>query len=122
MTGSVRWYKYIDDRDNTWGVLLDETTASTPSLGFEAVTTGDDLDQLPRGHKMRWVNATKLTGGGGQGFVQSQFPVAKLEATAWTGTNTILTVGGSTYAITSLRGEQRRLVIASNTGQTGPTP
>lgn len=122
MTGSMKWYKYLDDQDKEWGVFLDETTGSVGALGFEAVTSSDQIDQLPRGHSMRYINATKMTGGGGAGFVQSRYPVGSLDATAWTEQNVTLTVGGSTYVKTSSRGEARRLVIDKNTGLTGPTP
>lgn len=122
MTGSMRWYKYEADDDTEYGVYLDETTGGVADLGFVPVAAGDDIDQLPKGVKMRWINCTKMTGGGGQGYVQSQFPVGKISATAWTSKQFTLTISGATYVKTSSRGEQKRLVIAQNTGQTGPTP
>lgn len=122
MAGSMRWYKYNDDDDTDYGVLLDETTGSTAALGFTPVATGDEVTQLPRGVKMRWINCTKMSGGGGEGFVQAQFPVGSTNATAWTTKQLTLTVGSSTYVKTSSRGEQVRIVIATNTGQTGVTP
>lgn len=121
MAGSLRWYVYVDDLNNEYGVLLDETTASATELGFDPVEDGDNLVQLPRGHKMRYVNCTKMTGDAA-GFLQTQFPVATLGSDAWTDQNLSFTVGGQTYAKTSRRGEAVRLVISKNTGKTGTTP
>jgi len=121
MAGSLRWYVYRDDDDNQFGVLLDETTASVTALGFTPVALNDELTQLPRGHKMRYVNCTKMSGNGA-GFTQTSFPVGNINAQAWTVQNMVLTVGNEQYAKTSRRGEAVRLVISSNTGLTGTTP
>ena len=100
-------------------MLLDETFAGNVEFGFTAVATGDQYDQLPRGHKMRYVNCTRMSGTA-SGFTQKSFPVGKMTATAWTSRNIVLPVGGISYAKTSNRGERIRTVIASNTGQIEP--
>lgn len=121
MTGSMRWYIYVDDLDKEWGVFLDETTGSVADLGFTAVGNNTQLNQLPKGHKMRYINCTKMSGTAA-GFVQAQFPVGTLGASAWTQQNKTLTIGTDTFTKTSRRGEAVRLVIGTNTGQTGASP
>lgn len=121
MAGSMRWYIYVDDADQEWGVFLDETTGSVTDLGFTAVGTNTQLRQLPKGHKMRYINCTKMSGTAA-GFVQTQFPVGTLGAQAWVQQNKTITVGSDSYVKTSRRGEAVRLVIGTNTGQTGTTP
>lgn len=121
MAGSRAWFVYVDDDEAEYGVELDEDTGSCPELGFEPYTGTPALTQLPRGTKMRYVNAIQTTGEGA-GFRSRPFPCGSTEASAYTGTTPTFEVNDLSYAVTSTRGEKTRKPTATNTGLVGPSP
>lgn len=118
MAGSLRVYVYVDDDGNEYGVKLDEDTGANAVFGFEVYTGSPALDYLPRGAKMRKVNAVQ-TSGAGAGFRYRSFPCGTNEATAFGGTATTFERGGLTYAVTSTSGEKFKKPVAVNTGLIG---
>lgn len=120
MTGSLAWYKYIDDQDKVWGVQLDENLGGLTGAGFTPVASGDDLETLPRGMKMRGVNAVQ-TSGAGAGYVSRFWACGSRTSQIYVGTTKTFTVNGLTYSTSSSRGESKRKPKAQNTGQTGPS-
>lgn len=120
MTGSLAWYKYTDDQDNVWGVLLDENLGSLSGAGFTPVGTTDNLETMPRGMKMRGVNAVQ-TSGAGAGYVSRFWACGTKTAAIYAGTTKTFTVNGLSYATSSSRGESKRTPKSVATGQTGPS-
>ena len=118
MTGSLAWYKYVDDQDKVWGVQLDENLGSLVGGGFAPVAANDDLETMPRGMKMRGVNAVQ-TSGQGAGFVSRFWACGARTAAIYVGTTKTFTVNGLTYSTSSSRGETKRKPKSGNTGQTG---
>ena len=118
MAGSLAWYKYIDDQDKVWGVQLDENLGSLTGAGFTAVGATDDLETMPRGMKMRGVNAAQISGSGA-GFVSRFWAWGSRSAGIYVGTTKTFTVNGLTYATSSSRGETKRKPKSLATGQTG---
>lgn len=121
MAGSRSWFVYNDDDGEDWGVELDEDTGTLPGLDFTRYTGSPSLDQLPRGTHMRYINAVQ-TSGVGAGFRHRAFPCGTDTATLFDGTDTVFTVNGLSYAVTSTRGEKSRKPTATNTGLTGASP
>lgn len=121
MAGSKDWFVYEDDDDNTYGVQLDEDAGLLPAFGFAPYTGTPALDQLPRGAKMRYVNAVQ-TSGAGAGYRYRRFPCGNPDALAFGGTATTFTVNGLTYSVTSTVGERFKKPVAANTGLVGASP
>ena len=121
MAGSRAWYKYTDDDDAEYAVELDEDTGGLADLGFAAYASGDDIDLLPKGMKMRYVNATQ-TSGIGAGFRSRPFPCGSTEAPAFANKDATFTINGLSYVVSSTRGEKKRRAKAIATGLSGPSP
>lgn len=118
MAGSRAWYIYTDDDDAEYAVELDEDTGAATDLGFTAYTAGQDVELLPRGMKMRYVN-TVQTSGTGAGFRGRPFPCGTTEAPAFANKDATLTINGLSYVVTSTRGEKKRRAQAVATGLSG---
>lgn len=121
MAGSRRWYVYVDDDGTESAVMLDEDTGTLAGLGFEVYTGAPVLDLLPKGFKMRYVNAVQ-TSGSGSGFRYRPFPCGTDDADIYSGDVTTFTHNGLTYATTSTRGERSRKPTVVNTGLVGASP
>jgi len=121
MAGSRAWYVYTDDDDQEFAVELDEDTGSLTDLGFAAYTPEADVDLLPRGMKMRYVN-TVQTSGAGAGYRARPFPCGTTTAAAFANKDATFTVNGLNYVVTSTRGEKKRRAKAVPTGLTGNSP
>lgn len=121
MAGSRRWYVYVDDDETESAVMLDEDTGTLAGLGFEVYTGQPVLDLLPKGFKMRYVNAVQ-TSGSGSGFRYRAFPCGRDDADIYSGDVTTFTHNGLTYAVTSTRGERSRKPTVVNTGLVGASP
>lgn len=121
MAGSRAWFVYTDDDDTQSAVLLDEDTGTLAGLGFTPYTGETPLDPLPKGFKMRYVNAVQ-TSGSGAGFRYRAFPCGTDESDIYNGTTPTFTLNGLTYATTSTRGERSRRPTATNTGLVGASP
>lgn len=121
MAGSRAWFVYTDDDDTQSAVLLDEDTGTLVGLGFTPYTGETPLDPLPKGFKMRYVNAVQ-TSGAGSGFRYRSFPCGSDESDIYNGTTPTFTLNGLTYATTSTRGERSRRPTAINTGLVGASP
>lgn len=118
MAGSRAWFIYVDDDDTQSAVMLDEDIGSLDGLGFEPYTGSIVLDLLPKGFKMRYVNAVQ-TSGDGAGFRYRSFPCGTDDADIYSGDVTTFTINGLTYAVTSTRGERARKPVAIATGLQG---
>lgn len=118
MAGSLAWYKYTDDQDKVWGVQLDEDLGGLTGAGFTPVAANEDLETLPRGMKMRGVNAVQ-TSGAGAGYVSRFWACGTKTAAIYAGTTKTFTVNGLTYSTSSTRGESKRKPKAEPTGQIG---
>lgn len=121
MAGSRAWYVYNDDDGEDWGVELDEDTGTLAGLAFTPYTGEPDLDQLPRGKFMRYINAVQ-TSGTGAGFRYRSFPCGTDTAPLYDGSETTFTINGLNYSVTSTRGEKTRTPTANNSGLQGPSP
>lgn len=121
MAGSRRWFVYTDDDDTDSAVLLDEDVGNTEGFGFSVYTGEPVLDPLPKGFKMRYVNAVQTTGTGA-GFRYRAFPCGTDDSDIYSNTTPTFTVNGLTYATTSTRGEKSRKPTSINTGLTGSSP
>lgn len=121
MAGSRRWYVYVDDDGTDSAVMLDEDTGNLTGLGFAEYSGQPVLDLLPKGFKMRYVNAVQ-TSGTGSGFRYRSFPCGTDDAAIYSGDTATFTINGLTYAVTSTRGERSRKPTVLNTGLIGPSP
>lgn len=121
MAGSRAWFIYNDDDGQDYAVQLDEDTGSLAGLGFTPYTGAPPLDQVPRGFKMRYVNAVQ-TSGTGAGFRSRAFPCGTDTAPLYDGELATFTINGLTYAVSSTRGEKVRKPTAFNTGLQGASP
>lgn len=121
MAGSRAWFVYVDDDDTSSAVLLDEDTGGLAGLGFTPYNGTTPLDPLPKGFKMRYVNAVQTTGSGA-GFRYRSFPCGSDDAAIYSGTTPTFSINGLTYAVTSTRGEKSRKPTAVNTGLVGASP
>lgn len=107
MAGSIKWQIYTDDQGNQFGVRLDESNGE--ATGF-ADYTGEAILPLPRGWKMRYINAVDAEGG------TRQIPVGTVDHPLFTGAEYTVTILGRLYEVTSTRGEQKVLPRARDTG------
>lgn len=121
MAGSRRWFVYVDDDETSSAVNLDEDIGNLADLGFTAYTGSPVLDPLPKGFKMRYVNAVQ-TSGTGAGFRYRSFPCGTDNAPIFSGATPTFTLNGLNYSVTSTRGERSRKPTAVNTGLTGSSP
>lgn len=121
MAGSRRWFVYVDDDGTQSAVMLDEDTGNLDGLGFEVYSGEPVLDLLPKGFKMRYVNAVQ-TSGSGSGFRYRSFPCGTDDSDIYSGETTTFTHNGLTYAVTSTRGERSRKPTVINTGLVGASP
>jgi hypothetical protein len=121
MAGSRKWFIYTDDDGTDSAVQLDEDTGSLAGLGFQPYAGSPVLDVLPKGFKMRYINAVQ-TSGAGSGFRYRSFPCGSDDADLYSGDITTFTINGLTYSVTSTRGEKSRRPTAINTGLVGSSP
>lgn len=121
MSGSRAWFVYTDDDETDSAVLLDEDTGGLAGLGFTPYNGTPPLDLLPKGFKMRYVNAVQ-TSGSGAGFRYRAFPCGSEDSTIYSGTTPTFTINGLSYSVTSTRGERSRKPTAINTGLIGASP
>lgn len=121
MAGSRAWFVYVDDDDELNAVQLDEDLGNNNAFGFEPYTANPTMDLLPKGFKMRYVNAVQ-TSGAGAGFRYRAFPCGTAESDIYSGDVSTFTINGLTYAVTSTRGEKGRKPVALPTGLVGSSP
>lgn len=121
MAGSRSWFIYNDDDGEDYAVQLDEDTGSLEGLGFTPYTGTPPLDQIPKGFKMRYINAVQ-TSGTGAGFRYRPFPCGTDTAPLYDGEQATFTVNGLNYSVTSTRGERSRKPTAINSGLQGASP
>jgi hypothetical protein len=121
MAGSLRWYIYRANDGTEYGVLLDEDTGNAPALGFDPVLTESNLDTLPKGFVMRYVNAVQVSGSAA-GFRYRSFACGSDDADLFTGDVKTFTINGLDYEVTSTRGERSRRPRSTNSGLIGSSP
>jgi len=118
MAGSRAWYVYTDDDENSYAVELDENVGALVPAGFTVYTSAEALDLMPKGMKMRYVNAVQISGAGA-GYRSRRIPCGTTEATLYGGTTQSVVLNDLTYAVTSKRGERKRLPTIQPTGLVG---
>lgn len=118
MAGSRAWFVYTDDDSNEYAVEMDEDMGAIAEAGFTRYTAAAALDLMPKGMKMRYVNAVQTTGSGA-GYRSRRIFCGTTESTLYGGTTQTVTLNGFVYAVTSKRGEKKRLPTALNTGLVG---
>lgn len=120
MTGSIRNFLYEDSFGNNWGVRKDESSAEALSGSnklFNDYTAG--TQQLPRGIRMRYVNAVLST----DPSIRKRFEIGRqaIFNSVQPGSQIIEAPGGlsmgGTYNVTSKVGEFVRLLTVGDTGQ-----
>jgi hypothetical protein len=79
MSGSLKWFKYTADNADVYHVLLDESNAELANFGFTAWTATDNTKPQPKGHRMRYVNASSV-----DGLTKRRLYVGTSTATAYT--------------------------------------
>ena len=122
MAGSLIEAVYTNDDEEQYAVKIDEDRARLVALGFSIYTGTPILDRPPQGFKMRYVNAVKTTGDGA-GYERIAVPCGSSEqSSVYSGTATTFVLNGHTYAVTSTRGEKKRVPTAFNTGLQGASP
>jgi len=121
MAGSRRWYVYFDDDGEPYGVQLDEDLGNNSGFGFTPVSADVTVDSLPKGTKMRYINAVQ-TSGDGAGFRYRSFWCGLDNAPLYSGAQTVFSLNGLNYAVTSTRGEKKRKPVALNSGLVGSSP
>lgn len=118
MAGSRAWFVYNDDDGENYAVNLDEDTGNLVALDFESYTGTPPLDPVPKGFKMRYVNAVQTTGDGA-GYRYRSFPCGTDTAPVYDGSQATFTINGLSYSVTSTRGERARKPTAFNSGLQG---
>jgi hypothetical protein len=113
MAGSLKWMVYTTDEGTPYAVFVDESNGNANGFADYASATAL-LETLPRGIKMRYVNAISVTAGSPS---SRQFYVGSLASDAWTAP-TGLIANGITYRVTSKRGEKKRIPFPQDTALT----
>lgn len=121
MAGSLAWFVYTSDDDTEYAVLLDEDTGNFEETGFTPYTGETLLDLLPKGFRMRYVNAVQRTGAAA-GFRSRQVACGTAEAGLFSGETSSFILNNLGYSVTSTRGERSRRPSASNSGLIGSSP
>lgn len=107
MSGSIKWQVYTDDTGEDYAVKLDESNGA--ALGFGDYT-GQNIGVLPRGFKMRGVNAINQEDGR-----RRFFPVGTQDTQVYAVRGTVLTLDSVQWAVTSRRGEKAPIPFAFDT-------
>lgn len=121
MAGSRAWYVYSSDDGNQYAVELDEDAATINTAGFTVYSGQVVLPLMPKGMKMRYVNAIQSTGAGA-GFRSRRIFCGTTESALFSGTAATVTVNGMNYVVSSTRGERQRKPKAAPTGLVGASP
>jgi len=121
MAGSRAWFNYVSDNGVAYAVELDEDAGTLAAFGFTAYTDGAPHTTLPSGYKMRYVNASQISGNGA-GFVSRQFSIGTPTTQLYTGATSLFSVNNLNYAVSSSKGEKQRRPKAANTGLVGNSP
>lgn len=113
--GSRRWFMYTADNGTEYGVELDESIYETAALGFSALPGQRDVivASSTRPVSMRRINVVRVDENDvterATLFVGSAAAFAALQTTG------TVTVDGETWGLSSVRGERRKLIPATDT-------
>lgn len=120
--GSRRWFQYEGDRGLTYAVQLDESTYENPAFGFEGVQAGPDgpvangrviaaTGRLPI--TLRYVNLARVNS---DNFTERRTAyVGSIDAPAFNGSTSTVTIDGVVWSISSTRGQQTAGVTVTDT-------
>lgn len=116
-TGSRRYFMYTADNGSEYAVELDESIAETAALGFETLPGQRDIisasGRLPL--RMRYVNCSRVDS---NNLTQrARFYVGSSAAFVALQNAGTVTVDGDPWNLSSVRGEQRAIVPATDTEQ-----
>lgn len=123
--GSRRWFQYTSDTALTFAVELDESIYETAALGFAPIDTGAS-GPTAQGRVLSVSSTRPLTmrsislsrsDANGDVFRRRVF-VGNASEDVFTGATAAVTIDGEVWSILGARGEQRKLVPASDTGIT----
>lgn len=113
MSGSIKWMVYTDDAGNKFAVRIDESNGE--ACGFEDLTTANQNTAiLPKGAKMRYVNAV-AAGASGED-IRRKLYVGTIDAYQTLISTRVVTIDTVGYNIRSFRGEQFTFPIPIDTG------
>jgi len=113
--GSRRWFMYTADNGVEYGVELDESIYETASLGFQNLPGQRDviLANSSRPVSMRYINVVRVDAN--DMTERARLFVGTAAAfTALQNTGTV-TVDGEAWGLSSVRGESRKLIPATDT-------
>lgn len=114
-TGSRRWFGYTSDTGVVFGLELDESTYETAALGMVPIpanTLALSLDN-ERPLRPRYVNVSRVNANDeterGKFYIGTPAALAALQLAG------SVTVGGILWNLSSYRGEERKLIPATDT-------
>lgn len=113
MSGSIKWMNYTADDGTLYAVRIDESNGEAG--GFLDYTGTADGGIIPRGFKMRYVNAVSSTG------IARKFYIGTADNALYVSGGTI-TSGGVDFVVSSKRGESSVIPRAADSGQTDGDP
>lgn len=115
-TGSRRYFMYTSDNGSEYAVELDESIYEVTALGFAALPGQRDVLGVnsTRPLRMRYVNCSRVNSN--QQTERASFFVGSSAAFVALQNTGSVTVDGDQWNISSVRGEQRKLVPATDTG------
>lgn len=113
-TGSRRYFMYTADNGSEYAVELDESIYETTALGFQQLPAQRDVigQNSTRPLSMRKVNCVRVEGTQTE---RATFFVGSAAAYVALQTSGSVTVDGDEWNISSFRGEQRKIVPATDT-------
>ena len=109
MAGSIKWMNYTADDGTLYAVKIDESNGEAGGL-LDYTGTADG-STIPRGFKMRYVNAVSSDG------ITRKFYISPATNPLFTDGGSIVS-GGVTFNISSKRGESSVIPRAADSGQT----
>lgn len=114
-TGSRRFFMYTADNGSEYAVELDESIYETAALGFATLPGQRDVisasGRLPLA--MRYVNCSRVDAN--DRTIRAQFFVGSSAAFVALQNAGTVTVDGDAWNLSSVRGEQRKIVPATDT-------
>lgn len=116
-TGSRRWFRYVSDNGTGFGVELDESTYETALLGFAGVQPGDLAISVegPLPIRPRYINVVRVNAN--DETIRAKFYVGSQAALAAIIAAGSVTVGAVAWGLSSVRGEERKLIPLTDTEQ-----
>lgn len=100
MSGSIKWMIYKADDGNNYATRHDESNGE--ALGFDDYDALSTADPIPKGLRMRRVNAVNTA----DSAHRRTFAVGKVDSPAYVTRNFVFASNGSNWQVTSSLGER----------------